>query len=220
VSTSFLSTYAPVLFEGVALTLGFWLASLVFSVVLGFGIFALSKLPYRCVKWFVKAYVVSYRGTPLLFQLFLLYYGGPQIGVALSAYTVAIVGCGMYGAAYFSQIFRSGFDAISRGQVEAGLALGMSSMQIAALVQIPQMAVMIIPPSVNQSIILLKDTSILSIITIPELSAVISRITNETFIVIEPYLLLSATYWLLVEGISGTGVWLERRYGKHLPKKA
>jgi polar amino acid transport system permease protein len=167
----------------------------------------------------VNAYVVSFRGTPLLFQLFLLYYGGPQIGVALSAYTVAIVGCGMYGAAYFSQIFRSGFDAISHGQVEAGLSLGMSNVHIAALVQIPQMAVVIIPPSVNQSIIMLKDTAILSIITIPELSAATSRIANETFIVFEPYLLLSATYWLIVEGISGIGAWLERRYGKHLRQR-
>jgi polar amino acid transport system permease protein len=156
------------------------------------------------------------RGTPILVQLFLLYYGGPAFGVRLEAITAGIIGLTVYGGAYFAETFRAGFQSIPKGQIEAARILGMSSAQIVKHIKIPQMLVLIIPPGINQVIILVKESAVLSIITVPELTKVTVKMASETFVIIEPYIALAALFWLIIELISRLGSMLERRMTKYL----
>lgn len=136
----------------------------------------------------------------------------------LSATATALISLGVYGSAYFAEIFRAGFNAVPRGQIEAARVLGFSRWSILTKIELPQMASLIIPPSVNQSIILIKESAVLSIITVAELTTMTSRIVSETFSFTIPYLVLALLYWLLVEATNRFGRWMEKITCKHLAR--
>ena len=150
-------------------------------------------------------------------QLFLVYAGGPHIGITLSAITVGIVGLGLYGGAYFTEIFRAGFANIPAGQIEAARSFGFSRHHTVRRIILPQMLLISLPAIVNLLIFILKDTAVLSILTIPELTFEVTGMTLETFAFIEPYMALAIAYWLLVEltAIAGRAAehGLKRRLG-------
>lgn len=186
------------------------------AIMLGLGIALLQALPFPPLRWVCRGYIQFMRGTPLLVQLFLVYYCGPVIGLRLDALTAGVIGLGANGGAYFAEIFRAGFESIPRGQVEAARLLGLSPARVVTRIKLPQMLVLIIPPSVNQVIIILKETAVLSILTVPELTKVTIRIVGETSAIIEPYLALALLFWLLVSGVSYLGGLVERRMTRHL----
>ena len=156
------------------------------------------------------------RGTPFLVQLFVLYYGGPLIGLRLDALPAGILGLTIYGSPYFAEIFRSGFRAVPNGQIEAARAIGMTEPTIIRRILLPLGLVSSLPALVNFSIILTKETVILSIITVPELMYQVGRMSAETFRYLETNLVLALFFWLLVEAISRLGRRLEARVTKHL----
>src|SRR5690606_11424447 len=117
------------------------------------------------------------------------------------------------------EIFRAGVEAISRGQLEAARDLGLTRQQTLRMVVIPQMFARCIPPLVGQTVILVKESSVLSIITVPELMTAAMRIANESFSILEPYLVLALSYWALTLLVSRAGRWMERRYTQHLSLK-
>ncbi len=208
--------YAGRFLDGFLTTAWICGVSICAAVALGLALFLVRRLPFAPARWFYDGYVGLLRGTPFLIQIFLLYYGGPGLGLRLSATTTALIGLSVYGSAYFAEIFRAGFEAVPRGQVEAARMLGFDRGQILRNVELPQMAALIIPPSVNQCIILIKESAVLSVITVPELTTVATRVVSETFSFAEPYLLLALLYWLLVETTARGGRWLERATGRHL----
>jgi polar amino acid transport system permease protein len=208
---SILTQYWPEILSGLLYTVGTSAAAAVLAIGLGMLIALLHGLPLPPLRAACRAYIDFMRGTPILIQLFLLYYAGPAFGIKLDAVTAGIVGLGANGAAYFAEIFRSGFESIPRGQIEAARLLRFSNLQIVARIKIPQMIVLILPASVNQLIILIKESSILSILTVPELTKVTTKIVNETFATTEPYIILALLFWLIVEGVSRGGRALERR---------
>jgi len=132
--------------------------------------------------------------------------------LTLDAEPVGIIGLGFYGGGYFAEIFRAGFLSIPPGQIEAARMLGIPRRMIVARIQIPQMLTLIIPPSTNQVIILVKESALLSIITVAELTKNTTQMVNETFAVIEPYVAVALLYWLIIEGIALLGGFLERRF--------
>jgi polar amino acid transport system permease protein len=136
--------------------------------------------------------------------------------VTLSAVTVGIVGLGIYGGAYFAEIFRSGFLSVPKGQIEAARMVGLSASQVLLRIKLPQMLVVIVPPAINQIIILVKESAVLSIITVPELTKVTTQIVNETFAIIGPYLVMALLYWAIIEAVSWLGIGLERKLTHHL----
>jgi len=136
--------------------------------------------------------------------------------VRLDALTAGVLGLGANGGAYFAEIFRAGFESIPKGQVEAARMLGLTPWQVLTRVKLPQMLVLITPPSVNQVIIIVKETAILSILTVPELTKAAIRMVGETSAIIEPYVALAAAFWLLVEATSRLGRRIERRVARHL----
>lgn len=164
----------------------------------------------------VAAYVAALRGTPLLIQLFILYYGGPSFGLTLSALQTGLLGFTLYAGAYFAEIFRAGLASVPAGQVEAARVLGFGRWHTFRHVQLPQMLVLSTPPTTNQTIILLKESAVLSVITVPELTFQTTRMVTETFAVIEPYLSLALLYWAAASLLGRAGRGAELLLTRHL----
>ena len=186
-------------------------AGLAIAVVLALPLALLLNARQRLASIVARLYVELMRGSPLVILLFLVYYGGPSIGVTLNAITVGIAMLGFYGAAYFAEIFRAGLNAVPRGEVEAGQVLGLSRMQILRYIRLPQMARTILAPATGQTINLIKESAVLSIITVAELTKIAGEISNLTFSVITPYLTAALLYWGLVEVVSRASFAVERR---------
>ena len=164
------TTFLPTLLKGALVTVGISILSMILAVVLGL-ILAIMRLYGN--KWLQRvstAYIEFYRGTPLLIQLYILYYGLPNIGITLSAFIAAILGLGMNYAAYESEIYRAGIQAIPKGQTEAALSLCMSGRLILRRIILPQAFRIAIPPMTNDFIALFKDSSLVSVIAMVELT--------------------------------------------------
>ena len=210
-----LAAYAPRLLAGLGWTAALCLAALAIAVPWGFAL-ALLRRAHWGLDRVVAAYVSALRGTPLLIQLFLAYYGGPQIGLVLSAAQVGLIGLALYGGAYFAEIFRAGLNGVPRGQIEAARALGLSWAQTLRLVQFPQLLVLTLPPATGQAIVLLKESAVLSVITVPELTFETTRMVTETLAVVEPYFALALLYWLAAALVAALGRRAEAAVTRHL----
>jgi polar amino acid transport system permease protein len=196
---SVISAMGPELLRAAGVTLSTWLGGAVVAVVLGFVVAVVRRYGPAFLNQVLRVYVELMRGTPFLIQLFLLYYGGPFIGIALDPVPAGLLGLSVYGAAYFSEIFRAGFEAVPRGHIEAAECLGLTRSQIVLRVMVPEMTLLILPATVNMLIILLKETALLSIITVPELTFKISQIGSANYAFVEALSLLACVYWALVE---------------------
>jgi len=211
-------TYGPLLLKGVTFTLYVCSGALVIGLLWGLMLSMISQQSNRILTSLYRLYVTVFRGTPFLVQIYLVFYGGPFIGLEFSALQIGIVGLGLYSAAYFAEIFRAGFQSIPAGQIEAAIDLGFSPSQIFFHVRIPQMLAMILPTILNQTILLVKESAILSVITVPEMTTSAIRMATETFSVIEPYLFLGITYWLITFALSRAARVLEQRSTRYLIK--
>jgi polar amino acid transport system permease protein len=210
-----ISQYGPLLVAGLLLTVEICGAALLVGFVLGLAI-ALLTSHSRMLRAVILGYIAVLRGTPLLIQLFILYYGGPAFGVVLSAFSAGILALGLYSSAYFSEIFRAGLESIPGGQIEAAQVVGLSSARIFLKIQLPQMMALVLPPVTNQAISLIKESAVLSVITVPELTFRTTRMVTETFAVVEPYLMLALLYWTLTSAVAQLGQQSERALTKYL----
>jgi len=205
--------------DGFLVTLGTWSAGVVLGVVLGMLIAVAQLFGNNVIRAPLRVFIEMIRSTPFLVQLFLVYYGGPSFGLSLDPIPAGILGLGIYGSVYFAEIFRSGFESVARGQLEAADCLGISKIQCIVRIQIPQMLVIILPALVNMVSVLCKETAVLSIITIPELTMVLTGIGSETFAFVETLLVLCIGYLVLVEMCSRLGMFLEVRVGRFMQKQ-
>jgi polar amino acid transport system permease protein len=203
--------YAPLLLHGLWTTIYITALASVFAIGLGLAVSLLNAMPFGPMRWLCRMYIEAMRGTPVLILLFILYYGGPSIGITFEAVPTGIIGLSIYGAGYFAEIFRAGFQSIPEGQIEAARMLGIPKSKIITRIKIPQMLTLIIPPGTNQIILLVKESALLSIITVAELTKNTTQMVNETFAVVEPYVMVALLYWLVVESISFFGRYLERK---------
>ena len=146
----------PDIFHALGVTLLVWIVSLAGACLLGFVVAVARRFGPRWLDWILSAYVELFRGTPFLIQLFLLYFGGPYAGLSLDAIPAGIVGLSVYGAAYFSEIFRSGFEAVPPGHVEAAECSGLNRAQILRRILLPEMTMLVLPSSINMAVIVLK----------------------------------------------------------------
>lgn len=188
------------------------------ALSLGLVLAALRLSSPRLFGYPVVCYVELCRGTPLLVLLFLLYYGGPSVGLRLDAEIAGVTGIGLYGAGYFAEIYRGGFKSIPKGQLEAARMLGISRWQALTRIQIPQMLRLIVPPGTNQLIILVKESALISIISVDDLTKNATTIVNQTFNVLEPYLAVAFLYWMLIELVARGGYALEKYLANRQPR--
>jgi polar amino acid transport system permease protein len=204
----------PEIFHALGVTLFMWLVGLFGASVIGFVVAVARRFGPRWVDLMLGAYVEVFRGTPFLIQLFLLYFGGPYAGLSLDAIPAGLLGLSVYGAAYFSEIFRAGFEAVPSGHVEAAECVGLNHGQIIRRILLPEMTMLVLPASVNMAIILLKETAVMSVITVPELTLTISAIGTEFYAFVESLFLLALFYWGLVEICGWLGRMSEARLSR------
>jgi polar amino acid transport system substrate-binding protein len=203
--------YLPALLRGAVVTVELSILAMALAVVAGLVLVLLRLYGPLPLSWLAKAYVEVIRGTPLLIQLFLIYYGLPQLGVRLNAFAAAIFGLGMNYAASESENYRAGIQAVQHGQTEAALALGMSRWQSLRHVVLPQALRFVIPPVTNDFIAMFKDSSIVSVITMVELTKVYGMLANATYDYIGVGLMTAAIYFGLSYPASIFANWLERK---------
>ncbi len=201
---------------GLPMTLALWLGGVAIGIVAGFLIGAMRFFAPAALTWPLAAAVEAVRGTPFLVQCFLLYFGGPFIGIDLSPVVAGLVALSAYGAAYFSEVFRAGFMAVPPGQLEAARMLGLSRPQTVLRIMLPVMALAVLPSLVNLAVILIKETAVLSIITVPELTFRVQGVGSATFAFAETTLVLALVYWALTEATSWAARALERRIERRM----
>jgi len=203
--------YIPLLLKAAVITTALSLLSMALAVVVGLVVVLLRLYGIGPVRWLAKAYVEVIRGTPLLIQLFLIYYGLPEIGIRLNAFCAAILGLGLNYAASEAENYRAGIQSVPRGQTEAALALGMTHWQTLRQVVLPQAVRVAIPPVTNDFIAMFKDTSIVSVITMVELTKQYGMLaaSNSDYIVVG--LMTAGIYFGLSYPASLFANWLETR---------
>ncbi|MFM2475663.1 amino acid ABC transporter permease [Celerinatantimonas sp. MCCC 1A17872] len=215
-------SYWPLLLRGILYTLYVCSGALVIGLLFGLCLCVISQQRFIIIRALYRLYITLFRGTPLLVQLFLVFYGGPFIGLRFSAVQVGMGGLGLYTAAYFAEIFRAGFESIPSGEIEAAFDLGLSPWQIFWHIRIPQMLALIVPTVLNQTILLVKESAVLSIITVPEMMSAATKMSTETYSVAEPYLFLGVCYWLMTFALAKAARQLEKHATRHLfqPKES
>ncbi|MBP1860513.1 amino acid ABC transporter permease [Rhizobium herbae] len=205
----------PAILRGAGVTILLWIAATIGGAFFGFLVAVGRRYGGRLVNLPLGFCVEILRGTPFLIQIFLLYYGGPFIGLALDPVPAGLMGLTVYGAAYYSEIFRSGFAAIPVGHIEAAQCVGLTQGQIIRRILLPEMTMLVLPPSVNMAVIILKETAILSIITVPELTLTVSAIGSQQYAFVESLFLLALIYWALVEAAGRLGHLAETRLSRY-----
>jgi polar amino acid transport system permease protein len=165
--------------------------------------FALAKISaIRPLRAFAVTYIEVVRGIPALTLLFVIYFALPAIGVKFDSFTAAVVGLGLNGGAYLAEVFRSGIQAIHRGQVEAALAIGLTPLGAMRRVILPQAFRVALPPIANYAIALLKDTSVASIIAAPELMLRARDLASSSYLPMHLFLLAALMYFVMSYPIS------------------
>ncbi|MGI9333696.1 MAG: amino acid ABC transporter permease [Gammaproteobacteria bacterium] len=203
--------YGELLVEGTVLTLELSAISILFGLVLGILGAAMRTSGIAPARWSAAAYVEVIRNTPLLVQLFIVFFGLPSLGVKLSATAAAVITLSVNLGAYATEIVRAGIQAIPRSQIEAGLSLGMSRYEVFRHVVLFQAVRIIYPALASQFILLLIATSIVSQIAARELFHIGSFIESRTFRSFEVYLVITGLYLalaLLLRGAFATVYWL------------
>lgn len=202
--------YMPNYIQGLGTTLVLSLAALVLSTAIGIvaGVMRLSKRPL--VSGIATVYVEIIRNTPLLVQLFIVYFGLAPLWRGRPFPPMAI-GLGMFAGAYVAEIVRAGIQSISRGQTEAALSCGLTNWQTMTLVVLPQALRRILPALAGQFISLIKDSSLVAVFGYAELTFAARRVTAATFLALQPYLLAAGFYLLLCYPLSLVVRVIERR---------
>jgi len=203
--------YLPLLGRGAMMTLVISITGMALAVTLGL-VLALTYLyGPRPAAWVSRAYIEVVRGTPLLIQLYLIFYGLPNIGIRLTPFFAAVFGLGLNYAAYEAENYRAGIQAIPPGQSEAALSLGMTQTQALRHVIVPQALRLVIPPVTNDFIALFKDSSIVSVITMVELTKVYGQLASTYYDYIGIGLLTAAIYFVLGLPFVRLARWAEAR---------
>jgi His/Glu/Gln/Arg/opine family amino acid ABC transporter permease subunit len=186
------------------------IASLLFALVFGLVVALLRLSRWRLIRIPTTAYVEFFRGTPALVQLFVIYFGFPDIGYQPSPLQAAIVGLGLNGSAYISEIYRAGIESIHRGQMEAALSLGMTPARAMRYIVLPQAMRTMLPPITTFAIVLLKDTAIVWTIGVLEIMALARQLVTATLQANVVYLMAGAIYLCMTIPMARVAARLER----------
>ena len=203
----------PDLMRGAAVTVEITAAALILGCVMGLlvGIGRLNP-KRKFIYGICTAYVAVIRDTPLLVQLFILFFGLPQFGIMLPAFACGILGLGIYSGAYVSEIVRGAIQSVDRGQTEAARSIGMSSGQAMMSVILPQAVVRMIPPLGNEFIALIKNSALVSLLTIHDVMHQGQKIISVSYRSLEVYLAIAVIYFVL----TGVTTLLLRHFEKRL----
>lgn len=209
--TEFIVEYIPLYVEAAKLTLGIGLIGIILSLVVGLLISVIQYFNIPILKQIAAAYIELSRNTPLLVQLFFLYFGLPKVGISISSEGCAIIGLCFLGGSYMAEAFRSGIEAVEKNQEESALALGCTKGQVIRYVVLPQALSVSIPALCANTIFLIKETSVFSVVALADLMYVAKDLIGLYYKTDEALLMLVIAYLILLLPISILAAFLERR---------
>jgi polar amino acid transport system permease protein len=204
--------FLPLLLSGVWITIAITLCALLLSVILGFAWAMLGTSRFALLRGVSRAVIHTVRGIPILVQLFYIYFVLPQLGITLNAFLAGVAGLGLAYSVYQAENFRAGFTSVDRSLIEAAQSLGMPRAMIVRRLILPLAIRVILPPLGNTSIMLLKDSSIASTITVAELTRQGQLLAVSTFKNMTVYTLVALLYLAMSLPLSYLTRRLERRF--------
>jgi His/Glu/Gln/Arg/opine family amino acid ABC transporter permease subunit len=210
----FIREITPTILEGLSITLSLFLWSMLFSTVGGL-ILALMRLsPVTPFRWFSAFFGWLFRGVPLLLILFYMFFALPELGEAwtFSPFRAAVLGLSLWTAAYQSEAIRSGIISVDAGQFEASEALGMTRFHYMRKIVLPQSVRIIVPPFTGNAINTMKQTSLATVITVPEITLLTQRIISNEFKAVEPLFTLAMIFLALTTVLVFIQIGLERAF--------
>ncbi|ANB73310.1 amino acid ABC transporter permease [Paraburkholderia phytofirmans] len=205
----------PLLYAGLVFTVPLTLASFGIGIVVAFIVALVRLFGPRWAVACVRFYVWLFRGSPLLVQLFVIFYGLPNVGIVLDPLTAAIIGFSLNVGAYNSEVIRGVIESIPKGQWEAAYSMGMTREQALRRAILPQAARVALPPLSNSFIALVKDTSLAAVLTVPEVFQAAQRIASVTYEPLILYTEAALVYLVFSSVLSSAQVRLERKFGRH-----
>ncbi|HEX3953563.1 MAG TPA: amino acid ABC transporter permease [Stellaceae bacterium] len=201
----------PYMLQGALVTLEISACAMVLATLIGLAMGLISVSDLKVLKVFVRIYVYFIRGTPALVQIFLVYFALPRIGLELSAFMSGVVALAFNSAGFIAEIVRAGLQSIDAGQSEAALSIGMTGRQSIVYILLPQSLRRITPPLTNEMITVVKTSSLLSVISIFELTRSAQAIIAERFVPFELYFALAFYYLVIITLLSWASEYIERR---------
>ena len=206
-----------VLLTGAVTTVEVTVGGFVLAVLFGLLFAVLQTVPARPARVLAGLYVEVFRGVPVLTQLFVLYFGLAEFGIRLHPLTAAVLGFGLNGGAYLTEVFRAGIGAVHQGQLEAAFMIGMTRLMGLRHVVLPQVIRVVLPPLGNFAVGLLKDTSLASAVAAPELAFRARTLVDQTYLSTQVYLLSAAIYLAMSLPLAHLTRRLEVRMGRGNP---
>lgn len=207
----FIANFTPMFIKAAFLTLELAVYGILLSIFIGFICVLVQYYKLKFWNVIIQAYIELSRNTPLLIQLFFLYYGLPRLGISLSSFSCAVIGLSFLGGSYMAESFRAGFEAVKKQQIEAGFSIGLSEKQLLAYVILPQ-AFSVSMGSISANIIfLLKETSIVSIIALADLVYVAKDLIGLYYKSNEALFMLVVSYLIIILPISLALGYAEKR---------
>ena len=207
----FITKYTPMYVEAAKLTIGLGVIGILFSLVIGLFCALIQYYKVPVMRRIVAVYIELSRNTPLLVQLFLLYFGLPKMGIVLSSETCAIIGLSFLGGSYMAAAFRSGLESVDKVQMESGLSIGLNHAQVMRYVVLPQALSTSVPPLCANIIFLIKETSVFSVVALADLMYVAKDLIGLYYKTEEALLMLVIAYLILLLPISILASVAERR---------
>jgi His/Glu/Gln/Arg/opine family amino acid ABC transporter permease subunit len=203
--------FLDVLIPAAGMTVRIAAGAFVLAIAVGLVLALLQTVRIALITVVVRTYIEIIRGTPVLAQLFILYFGLTEVGIRFTPVQAAILGLGLNGGAYLAEVFRSGIQSIHAGQMEAALTVGMTPIAAMRYVVLPQALNVVVPPTTNYSIALLKDTAIVSAVAAPEIMFKARNLVMETYLSAQIYLLVALMYLVMSLILATISRRLERR---------
>ncbi|RWX74949.1 amino acid ABC transporter permease [Neorhizobium lilium] len=211
--------FSPAFFHGALLTLVITVTSLFFGMITGLIVALLQESRIKPLQIGTLVYLWLFRGTPVLFQIIFIYNVLPTFGIMLSAFVSAIIALSLNEGAYMAEIIRSGLQAVKKGQRTAGLALGMSRFAVMRYIVIPQAARIVLPPTGNQMIGMLKTSALVSVVAVEELLLVANQTASSNFKYFEALTAAGIYYLVLTTIFMGLQYLLERALDRKRPRE-
>lgn len=212
---SIILKYLPQYLSGAGVTIQLTIESLVLGLLGGLVVAMCKMSKIRFLRGIASAYISIIRGTPLLLQLVFIFYALPSIGISLDAITAGVLGLGLNMAAYMAETFRAGIMAIPNGQWEVAYVLGYSRMQSYVHIILPQAIRIILPQIGNTAVAMIKDTSLVSVITITELMRTAQVSYAVTYRPLEAYSLAGIIYYVLSVVVSRCFAFMEKKMDRY-----
>ncbi|MGB4587877.1 MAG: amino acid ABC transporter permease [Clostridiaceae bacterium] len=208
---SFLSEYKLFFIDGLKYTIMLAFFTVIIGSIFGLLLSLMRLSKNRLLKFIGTAYVEFIRGTPLILQLYIIFYGLPFLGVVLPGFSAGIIALSMNSSAYISEIVRAGIQSVDKGQMEAARSIGMKKPMAMRYIIIPQAIKTILPALGNEFITVIKESSIVSVIGIHDLMYNADTVRGNTFRVFEPLIIAALMYFALTFGLSKILAVFERR---------